>query len=87
MAKTDACRICYGSHPGVSCYWNYHGKTPADKRPGRTFERSNGSLGCGECCSGDRCDDPTHFDRASCQYCLGSGTNATTVPKEAPDGK
>jgi hypothetical protein len=75
----------FGYHPycmrthdlRISCYWAFHGKTVDDKKPGRTFKRSNGSLGCDECCNGDRCDDPSHYDRSSCPYCLGSGTNAT----------
>ena len=76
-----SCHICYGEHPGVSCYWHNQGKTPADKRPGRTFESSMGNLMCAECCNGDHCDDPTHFDRQSCPYCLGSGINATVKPR------
>jgi hypothetical protein len=28
---------------------------------------------CGECCNGDRCDDPTHFDRRYCPHCKGTG--------------
>lgn len=68
------CRRCYHHHPGVSCYWHAHGKTAADKpAAGRTFERSGYSLGCNECCNGDRCDDRTHYDRENCIYCLGSG--------------
>jgi len=69
------CRRCYSYHPGVSCYWNAHGKSEADKQvASRTFERSDGSIGCDECCTGDRCDDPTHYDRENCPFCLGSGT-------------
>lgn len=64
----------YGKdHSGVSCYWFSQGKTPADKREGRTFELSTGEPGCAECCNGDRCDDPSHYSRESCPYCLGSG--------------
>ena len=71
------CHVCYGEHPGVSCYWANQGKTPADKRPGgKTFERSDGRLGCDECCTGmitqDECNH--HWRRESCPYCLGSGT-------------
>ena len=40
----------------------------------RTFKRSDGSIGCDECCNGDRCDDRTHHDRDNCPFCLGSGT-------------
>ena len=39
----------------------------------RTFARGDGTLGCGECCWGDRCDDPTHFFRRDCPYCKGTG--------------
>lgn len=31
---------------------------------------------CSECCNGDRCDDPTHYDRGSkpgCPHCLNTG--------------
>ena len=28
---------------------------------------------CAECCNGDRCDDPTHYDRDKCPHCLGTG--------------
>jgi hypothetical protein len=57
----------------ISPYWRNQGKTDADRKPGRTFKRSQGSLGCDECCNGDRCDDPTHYNRASCPFCLGTG--------------
>lgn len=84
--SSDTCRRCYNVHPGVSCYWYFHGKTSVDKRPGRTFESSTGRLMCDECCNGDRCDDPSHFSRESCPYCLGSGTNATTQkPDNTPE--
>lgn len=68
----------------ISEYWRRQGKTEADKRQGRTFERSTGTLGCAECCNGDRCDDPSHFNRDSCPFCLGTGTNASSpaAPKE-----
>ena len=67
------CRRCYKYHPGVSCYWHAQGKTPADKRTdGKTFLLSSGKAGCAECCNGDRCDDPTHYSRENCPYCLGS---------------
>lgn len=33
---------------------------------------ANGSR-CAECCLGDRCDDPTHYDRARCPHCMGTG--------------
>jgi hypothetical protein len=71
------CRHCHSYHPGVSCYWHAHGKTPNDKRGGgRTFGRSDGSAGCDECCNGDRCDDSSHHSRENCPYCLGSGSPA-----------
>ena len=79
-----SCLRCYNDHPGVSCYWHSWGKTPADKKSGKTFERSDGSLGCDECCNGDRCDDPSHWDRESCPCCLGSGTNATIKEQPSP---
>lgn len=28
---------------------------------------------CDECCNGDRCDDPTHFERQFCPHCKGTG--------------
>lgn len=28
---------------------------------------------CAECCNGERCDDPTHFDRRHCPHCKGTG--------------
>lgn len=28
---------------------------------------------CAECCNGDRCDDPTHYDRANCPHCMSTG--------------
>ncbi len=34
----------------VSLYWQNHGKTAADIRPGETFQRSDG-LACAECCT------------------------------------
>lgn len=65
---------------GVSLYWRNRGKTEADKRPGKTFVRSDGVLACDECCLKDyaECDERGHFNRESCPYCLGTGTNATT---------
>lgn len=62
----------------ISQYWKNLGKTESDKRHGRTFVLSGRSLGCAECCFGDRCDDPSHYSRDSCPFCLGTGTNATT---------
>jgi hypothetical protein len=62
---------------GLSDYWKHRGKTTKDKRPGRTFDSTNGPM-CAECCNGDRCDDPSHFSRSSCPFCLGTGRNSTT---------
>jgi len=60
----------------ISKYWQSRGKTEKDKRPGgRVFQSSYGPM-CNECCNGDRCDDPSHFHRDSCPYCLGTGTPA-----------
>lgn len=28
---------------------------------------------CNHCCNGDRCDDPSHYDRAYCPHCHGTG--------------
>lgn len=67
----------------LSEYWRRQGKTEADKKPGRTWEMSSGRLGCSECCNGDRCDDPTHYNRDNCPFCLGTGTNATTMETPA----
>lgn len=33
----------------------------------------NSGRRCGECCNGDRCDDPTHYTRAHCPHCKGTG--------------
>ncbi len=64
------------SQSGISRYWKGLGKTLADRKPGRTFQSSYGPS-CNECCNGDRCDDPTHYNRESCPFCLGTGRNAT----------
>jgi len=41
---------------------------------------------CAECCNGDRCDDPTHYDRTNplngCPHCLNTGWALWT-----PEGK
>lgn len=34
---------------------------------------------CAECCTGDRCDDPTHVDRAHCPYCKSTGYALWTI--------
>lgn len=44
-------------------------------RPGWRTWGSNNSR-CAHCCNGDRCDDPTHYDRNSkpgCPHCLNTG--------------
>ena len=28
---------------------------------------------CASCCNGDRCDDPSHYDRTHCPHCKGTG--------------
>lgn len=61
----------------ISKYFQYHGKTEADKKHGRTFQLSNRTYMCDECCNGDRCDDPTHRLRENCSACLGTGYNRT----------
>jgi hypothetical protein len=52
-----------------------------EPRAQRTFRRSDGTLGCGECCNGDRCDDGSHFDRKSCPFCGGTGDAKPTQEK------
>ena len=65
----------------LSRYWENQGKTLSDRRSdGRTFERSNSTAGCAECCNGDRCDDMSHYDRQSCPFCLGTGEPAKVQP-------
>lgn len=64
---------------GMSLYWRNKNKTLADRRLGKTFERSDGVLACDQCCFGDRCDERGHFDRDSCPYCLGTGVNASGI--------
>lgn len=63
----------------ISEYWKFHGATLADRKHGRTFEFSDGTLSCDECCNGDRCDDPNHTSRASCSYCLGTIRNLSCL--------
>lgn len=38
-----------------------------------TLRTWNDNKRCAECCNGDRCDDPTHHDRANCPHCKGTG--------------
>lgn len=35
--------------------------------------RTWGETRCNECCNGDRCDDPSHFERQFCPHCKGTG--------------
>lgn len=42
---------------------------------------------CGECCSGDRCDDSTHFDRAQCPHCKGTSWALWTAEGRADYAK
>jgi hypothetical protein len=62
----------------ISEYWKTQGKTEADKKIGRTWRAGENDLRCDECCNGDNCDDPTHYRRSNCPYCLGTGVNAST---------
>lgn len=56
--------------------------SPSAEPCGRTYARSDGSLGCAECCNGDRCDDLTHVDRSKCRYCKGTGSIPPAPAKE-----
>lgn len=38
---------------------------------------------CAECCNGERCDDPSHFDRRHCPHCKGTGWALWTEPGRA----
>lgn len=69
----------------LSGYWKRNLKTLDDRRSdGRTFLYSSGDRGCGECCHGSRCDDPTHYAREGCPYCLGTGYPAPN-PNPSPE--
>lgn len=53
---------------------------PVDLRlPTRVWENSAGAKSCDHCCNGDRCDDPTHYERGRpdwrihCPHCRGTG--------------
>ena len=67
----------------VSLYWRNHGKTESDRRPGATFQRSDG-LGCAECCTKMFPQDGPckHFNRESCPFCLGTSLNASCFDAE-----
>ncbi|MFP4889289.1 phage Gp37/Gp68 family protein [Paraburkholderia sp. EG304] len=47
--------------------------------PTRTWTNSAGDTTCDHCCNGDRCDDPTHYERGMpewrvrCPHCRGTG--------------
>jgi len=47
--------------------------------PTRKWIDSTGAAHCDHCCNGDRCDDPTHYERGSpryavhCPHCRGTG--------------
>ena len=70
---------------GVSLYWTNHGKTEADRRPGKTFQRSDGSLGCAECCTKMITQvDCDCYHRDSCPHCLGTGQNASCLADQGP---
>lgn len=66
----------------ISEYWRKMGKTEADKKEGKTWTASDGNLRCDECCNGDRCDEPSHYYRPNCPFCLGTGVNASKVANE-----
>lgn len=40
----------------------------------RTPRTWNEGWRCAECCTGDRCDDPSHYDRPKCPHCHGTGS-------------
>ena len=70
----------------VSLYWQNHGKTEADRRPGKTFQRSDGSLGCAECCTKMITQvDCDCYHRDSCPHCMGTGQNASCLPAYEED--
>jgi hypothetical protein len=70
----------------ISKYWQSElgrsGVLFSDLNPGRTWNKSDGTKGCAECCNGDRCDDPTHKYRPECSHCLGSGLNRSCYDNE-----
>lgn len=49
-----------------------------EKKKGRTWSDSGGKLYC----NGDRCDEPSHYYRPNCPFCLGTGVNASKVANE-----
>jgi len=54
----------------------------SEQRKPATGWRTWGGDRCDHCCNGDRCDDPTHYERRYCPYCLGTG-NALWLPQYA----
>jgi hypothetical protein len=62
----------------VSRYWQNQGKTEADRRPGKVFQRSDG-LACAECCTKMFPQEGpcSHFHRDSCPFCMGTSLNAS----------
>lgn len=44
---------------------------PDERQTPRTW---NDGWRCAECCNGDRCDDSSHYDRAKCPHCKGTGS-------------
>jgi len=52
-------------------------KEQPKKREGKTWMASDGSLRCDECCNKERCDEPSHYYRPYCPFCLGTGVNAS----------
>ena len=55
------------------------------KRP--TPRTWNDGWRCAECCTGDRCDDPSHYDRAKCPHCHGTGSAIWNMYNKENDAK